>query len=89
MMQNKSEQPDTEALELAFACHLCGNTVSDLYLDLDDAHALHDGTKEESGVIHMLWLTECDHVICRYHIPKGEHELESLGSRDSSAGLPN
>lgn len=81
MTEQKLEQADTDMLELAFACHICGKTISDLYLDLNNIHALHDGTKEESGVIYMLWLTECDHIICRYHVPRGEHEHESFDQR--------
>ena len=58
-------QLDPSILQLAFACHICGKTVSDLYRD--KKYGLNDGTSEIQ-VANMLWITSCDHVICRYEL---------------------
>ena len=67
---------ERDILMISLSCHLCGKTIDDLYHGLDQTDGLRDGTKGDQGVINMLWLTECDHVFCRDHLPGGECSME-------------
>lgn len=72
-----AQRAGTSPLEFIFACTCCGSTISELFKD-QQLHGLHDGTLRP-GVVDMLWMADCGHILCRDELPD-KRECRSLAS---------
>lgn len=62
---------DITPLDCIFACSVCGDTFSDVYLQHDSVHGLSDGINSKERIVTRLYVTSCCHVICIKHINDG------------------
>ncbi|KAI9827059.1 MAG: hypothetical protein M1819_007051 [Sarea resinae] len=76
-----AEPPELKPHDLIFSCHVCQDSLHEIYKELDHNEGLRDGPDSSQGRVIKLWLTECAHLTCGKHLENGGAPFHPAGQQ--------